>query len=116
MRVVRTSAATADAAFEDKRFGLVVISREDVTGVRSARSVIHGMRGPLDPVVAGHATTTRVLEFDTGTGAVFAGPAHHDFARYADEIAAFVSEGNRQEWVASVAGQRPFPDRTRSGP
>ncbi len=106
MRVVRTSPATADVTFEDKLFGLLVISRDGVTGVRSARTVIQDMKSPLDPAISGQGTTTRLLQFDTATGAVFAGPGHHYFARYADEITAFVANGNRKELVTSVADER----------
>jgi hypothetical protein len=106
MRVVRTSPATADVAFEDKLFGLVVISRDGVAGVRSARTVIQDMKAPLDTAVPGQGTTARLLQFDTGTGAVFAGPGHHYFARYADEITAFVADPDRTELVASVAAER----------
>lgn len=107
MRVVRTSPDTADVAFEDKLFGLVVISREHVAGVRSARVVVQNMRGPLDdPMPGGAGTTSRLLQFDTGTGAVFAGPGHHHFARYADELTAFVADPNRHALVASVAAER----------
>lgn len=106
MRVVRTSPATADVAFEDKLFGLVVISRDGVAGVRSARTVIQDMKSPLDPAISGQGTTTRLLQFDTGKGPFFAGPSHHYFARYADEITAFVADANRQQMVVSVADER----------
>lgn len=106
MRIVRTSPATADVAFEDKLFGLVVISRDGVAGVRSARIVIQEMKSPLDSAVPGQGTTTRLLQFDTGKGPVFAGPSHHYFARYADEITAFVADPNRTEMVVSVADER----------
>ena len=106
MTVVRTSPATADVAFEDKLFGLVAISRETVPDVRSARIVIQDMKAPLDPAISGQGTTTRLLQFDTAKGAVFAGPGHHYFARYADDITAFVTDANRNEFVASVADER----------
>jgi hypothetical protein len=106
MSVVRTSPATADVAFEDRLFGLVAISRDVVAGVRSARIVIQDMKSPLDPAISGQGTTTRLLQFDTGKGAVFAGPGHHYFARYADEVTAFVADANRTELVASATDER----------
>lgn len=100
MTVTRTSATSADVAFDDKLFGVVRIPGERISDVRSARVVIPSFEGR-----GSHSAGTRFLAFDTAQGQVYADADRHYFHRYADDITALIADPARNEIVLRTSDE-----------
>jgi hypothetical protein len=94
MTITRASPVSADVAFDDELFGLVLIPGERIAGVRAVRSVIPRAEGSTS-----RTSTTRFLVFDTASGQVFADADRHYFQRHAGDITAFIADSARDELV-----------------